>query len=242
MPSILLIQFRHNPVAAELEYTSISRELAGQANVQALSVFTEYEDIRHALPLVDGVILGGSGDLDFDGARLVTDPVRIEAEHILGTLRPVLDCIFAEAVPTLGICFGHQLIGAYMGAKVCHDHVQSKTKTHEIELTPEARQHPIFSSLPDRFLVQYGHKDVVTCVPPSAVLLAHGGDACQCAALAYGDTIVTTQFHPELSIEDLRERVAVIPNYLPRGVTVDELYTETPYASEVLRNFARVLR
>jgi hypothetical protein len=83
MPSILLIQFRHNPIAADLERSSIARELAGRASVEARSVFTEFDDIERLVHLIDGVILGGSGDLDFDGARTVSDPVRIEAKHIL---------------------------------------------------------------------------------------------------------------------------------------------------------------
>jgi GMP synthase (glutamine-hydrolysing) len=141
----------------------------------------------------------------------------------------------------LGICFGHQLIAAYHGVIVRHDALQSKTKTHEIELTTAAEEHPMFANLPKRFAVQYGHKDIVTALPLGATLLAHAGDTCQCAAVAYSTNVVTTQFHPELSLEDLYTRVTHIPNYLPQGVTVDDVYKATPVAGEVLRNFAKIV-
>jgi GMP synthase-like glutamine amidotransferase len=241
IPNILLVQFRHSEKAAELEYASVSRELAGVATIITASGLLPTEMLLPLSAEIGGVILGGSGDLDFDGNRRDDDVIKDEVKQVLRNLTPFLTYLKEHQIPTLGICFGHQLIGAYHGVAVEHDCKQSKTKTHQIKLTTAAKQHPIFTSLPDTFAVQYGHKDVIVDIPLGAKLLAHGGEACRFAAIAYSDTMITTQFHPELSIEDLYERVAHIPNYLPQGVTVDDIYQETPYAGDLLRNFAKVI-
>lgn len=238
-PTILLVQFRQLPQAGRLEYASIVREVGDVADVVTISGVAD--DILSAVRLVDGVILGGSGDYDFDGARPVDDPVRDQTEAVRRGMVPALDYLFGKNVPTFGICFGHQLMGAFHGVRVYHDRIQSKQRTHVVSLQPDGQAHRLCASLPLAFGAQYGHKDVLAYVPSCARLLAQGGEACRISALAYSDTIVSTQFHPELTVEDVHHRVAHIPHYLPDGVTVDDTFQDAPHARTMLQNFARMV-
>ncbi len=238
-PTILLVQFRQTPAADTLEKQSILREVMPYAEVKTVCGVTE--DVFAELGQADGVILGGSGDYDFDGARAADDPVRLRTEQLFVSLSPTLDYLFNLDKPLLGICFGHQLMGAFRGANVYHDSNQSKLKTHTVTLHDDGRQHRLFANMPTTFDAQYGHKDVLAHVPTGARLLAHGGDSCRVSALAYSDNIISTQFHPELTLEDMHDRVAHIPGYLPEGTTVDEVFFDTPHARTILHNFARAV-
>ena len=238
-PTILLVQFRQTPAADLLERQSIEREVASFADIKTICGVTE--DVRSVLDMVDGVILGGSGDYDFDGARSIDDPVRARTESLFRSLGPTLEYLFAVDKPLLGICFGHQLMGAFRGASVYHDREQSKLKTHTVTMRDEGRNHRLFANMPVTFDAQYGHKDVLAHIPMGATLLAHGGESCRVSALAYSDNIISTQFHPELTLADMHDRVAHIPHYLPEGTTVDEVFFDTPHARTILHNFAKVV-
>ncbi|MCU0678723.1 MAG: type 1 glutamine amidotransferase [Candidatus Pacebacteria bacterium] len=235
--TILLVQFRQTPQADRLERQSIEREVSDFVDVVTVCGVTG--DALTMVRDVSGVILGGSGDYDFDGARASDDPIRQQTEALCRSLAPTLDYLFSADKPLLGICFGHQLMGSFRGASVYHDTVQSKLKTHTVTLEDDGRDHGFFASLPQSFAVQYGHKDVLAHIPTGARLLAHGGEACRVSALAYSDNIISTQFHPELNLSDMHDRVTHIPNYLPEGVVVDEVFSDTPHARTILHNFAR---
>lgn len=237
-PTIMLVQFRQSQAAARLELASIARSVAPYADIVPVCGVTA--DIRECVSDFDGVILGGSGDYDFDGARHHDDVVRQETKRILASVAPTLDYIFDTDMPLFGICFGHQLMGAFAGAPVYHDIQQSKTKTHRVILESDGLGHRLCANLPMMFDAQYGHKDVLAHVPSGATLLARGGEACLVSALAYSQRIMSTQFHPELTLADMHERVVHIPHYLPEGKTIDDIYTDTPHAPTLLQNFAQL--
>jgi GMP synthase-like glutamine amidotransferase len=238
-PTILLVQFRQTPAADILEKQSIAREVTQLVDVKTVCGITD--NVLTQVKVADGVILGGSGDYDFDGARAIDDPVRVRTEKLFKSLGPTLDYLFEADKPLLGICFGHQLMGAFRGAQVYHDCNQSKLKTHTVTLHDDGQSHRLFANMPTLFDAQYGHKDVLAHIPSGARLLAHGGESCRVSALAYSDHIISTQFHPELTLEDMHDRVARIPGYLPEGTTVEEIFYDTPHARTILHNFARVV-
>lgn len=235
--TITLIQFRDNPLAATLEYESISRELGSGVAVQRQCARTATDLLMQIVAASDGVILGGSGDYDFDGNRPSDDEVRRAARAFLHTLTPALAYLHDVDKPVFGICFGHQLLGAFHGTKVYHDVKQSKIRSHTVERIVDVH-HPYLTGVPPVFTAQYGHKDVLDRVPNGSTLLGHGGEGCLVSMLAYSQNIISTQFHPELSVEDMHRRVSVIPGYLPEGAMVEELFLESPDAHRLLRNFA----
>jgi len=237
---ILGIQFRKNADSLAQEQKCIERALQECATVEFISSLDESLDWSSPQTLlggVDGVVLGGSGDFDFDGGRSVDDPNRTMSFSLLERLRPLFEYIFTHDIPTLGICYGHQLIGAFAGVRVWNDPDQKKSCSHEVRLLASAHDTVLFSGLSDSFSPIYGHKDSLERVPEDAVLLVEGGEKCKVSALRYKNNIFTTQFHPELTFADIVERLKSSPNYLPEGVTVDEVFKDDADAIRILTNF-----
>ncbi len=183
----------------------------------------------------DAVILGGSGEFDLHGDQKNIDKVR-RAQSILRLSRPLIEYILANDVPTLGVCFGHQLIGEIRGGEVSTDTVQKKAGSFEVSLTTEGKKDLIFGQFPETFVAQYGHKNSLTKLPNGATLLANS-DICNFSALRYSPRIYTVQFHPELSPSDVLRKFASAPDYLPDGMSAESLVRESPEASRIIPLF-----
>lgn len=241
-PKILTIQFRSNPSSREQEQAAIVREGGVYAEIEFVSALDESINWAEPATLMvpyQGVILGGSGDFDFDGGRALDDAARQQSYRFLEQFRPLFQYLFDHDIPTLGICYGHQLLGAFAGAQVRRDEVQKKTRSHQVKLMIDKNDYFIFSDIPDTFYAQYGHKDSLDRVPEGAVLLMNGGEACKVSALRYKNNIFTTQFHPELTLEDMLARMQASPDYLPEGVIAEEVFKASPDANRILRNFGK---
>ncbi|WP_257460704.1 glutamine amidotransferase [Archangium lipolyticum] len=103
----------------------------------------------------------------------------------------------AHGVPVLGVCFGHQLLAHAHGARVVRNHHGREIGTVEVSLSEEGRQDPLFDGLPERFVVQATHEDIVEQAPTGANVLA-GNANTPVQALAFGPLIRGVQFHPEV--------------------------------------------
>jgi GMP synthase-like glutamine amidotransferase len=241
---ILLVQFRTTPSAIDAEVCSFTRAVsANDTCVRAVSALNADLDWMHPETILQqsrGVILGGSGDLDFDGGRTLDDPVRTMSHAVLDRLRPFFTHLIEYDIPTLGICFGHQILGAFAGATVHHDPLQSKVGTHKATVLLESHDSFLFSDIPRTVQVQYGHKDVLDRVPDGATLIMEG-ERCRVAGLRYSENIHTLQFHPELSYDDMIDRFTKNPGYVPAGAVIQELVSDTPHAPILLRNFAQLV-
>ncbi len=115
-----------------------------------------------------------------------------------------------------------------------------------LELTDDGMADPVFGPLGQRFQVQIGHEDIVTRLPPGAVLLA-SSDRVENEAFCFeGKPIYCTQFHPELDRAGIIKRVGRYPEYLRLAgySTVEEFSAatpETPEAEAILRRFLSVV-
>jgi GMP synthase (glutamine-hydrolysing) len=239
-PNVLLIQFRRSENAILHEQMCMTRMLEKNTtctSVSALDQSISWDEPEKLLLGISAVILGGSGDFDFDGGRNEDDPDRQMSYTLLERLRPLFEYIFEYDIPTLGICYGHQLLGAFAGANVHNDHIQKKSRSHEVRLLADAQGHFLFSELPESFSAIYGHKDSLDRVPKEAILLVEGGEQCKVSALQYKNNIFSTQFHPELTFSDIVERLKNSPGYLPEGVILADLFTDDVNANRILANF-----
>jgi GMP synthase-like glutamine amidotransferase len=243
-PRVLVIQFRDSHASRAGEQAALQRAAGTTAKLVFLSALDEgvaWDEPRHLLRDFSGLILGGSGDFDFDGGRSPHDPARTQSQVFLARLRLVCDYVLNNDFPTFGICYGHQLLGAHHGAVVFHDETQRKTRSHEVQRVDLSEPAPILATLPQRFAAHYGHKDALGRVPPGAVVLLEGGEQCRVSALQYGRRVVSTQFHPELSHADMIERISRSPGYLPEGVAAHELFTPDDRSGTLLSNFFTTL-
>lgn len=240
MKEILIMQSRRRPEMIEDEQRNYTESLAQTgAHLTFKNTLDEslpWSDANALLGTADGVIFGGSGEFDFDGARTDDDPARLTAHAIRDRVRPFVEYLFVNDIPTLGICFGHQIIGEIMGAKVVSDPIQKKVGTHEVLLREEGKEDPLLRDAPESFGGQYGHKDSLSTLPAGAVLLAEAPN-CRYSALRYGSKIYTVQFHPELTADDVVRKFANSPGYLPEGVSAESLTRPSEEASALLPRF-----
>ncbi len=93
---------------------------------------------------------------------------------------------YAEGVPMVGICFGHQIIAQALGGRVekFAGGWSVGPTTYDIEGRPVT--------------LNAWHQDQVTVPPPGATVIGRA-PTCANAALAYGDRALTIQAHPEFS-------------------------------------------
>ena len=239
---ILAIQFRVKPDSVSHEQACLQREAGVYADIEFVSALDDSFNWGNPVSIMSGyqgVILGGSGDFDFDGGRSLDDPARATSYSLLEKLRPLFTYLFEGDIPTLGICYGHQLLGAFAGAQVQCDEVQKKICSHEVKLIVDKHDYFLFSDLPEAFQAHYGHRDSLDRIPEGAVLLMNGGDQCKISALKYKNNIYTTQFHPELTFDDMVERMENSPGYLPEGTIATEIFKDEPHSNTILQNFSK---
>jgi len=242
--TILCIQFRINPDSVAHERACMQREVGVYVDLEFKNALDNSIDWNQPADLMkdfQGVILGGSGELYFDGEKDQADPARKMSYELVEKLRALFVYLFENDIPTLGICYGHQLLGAFAGAQVTCDKNQQKTKSHELKLMVDKNNYFLFSDLPESFRAHYGHKDSLDRIPEGAVLLMHGGDECKFSALQYKNNIFTTQFHPELTFADMLKKMNSSPEYLPEGVVAEEIFSDDPHSNTILRNFGKFI-
>lgn len=92
----------------------------------------------------------------------------------------------AAGVPMVGICFGHQIIAQALGGRV-------EKFTGGWAVGPQD-----YDFGGETVTLNAWHQDQVVARPAGAKVIGCN-DFCENAALAYGDTILTVQAHPEFS-------------------------------------------
>ncbi len=121
-------------------------------------------------------------------------------------LEQLIRDIYAEGVPLVGICFGHQIIAQALGGKVeKHKGGWSVGRT-EYDWNGE------------RIALNSWHQDQVVGKPAEAEVLATS-PFCANAALVYGDRAFTVQAHPEFGADFTRNLIET----RGRGLVPDEL-------------------
>ena len=124
--------------------------------------------------------------------------------------QPEMDLVRKLNLPFLGICFGHQLIGAAYGAEVA-DLGHAVREFKEIKLLAED---PIFDGLPGSIRVSESHRQVLTRVPDGFHHLAESATS-QVEAIGHKTRpLYGLQFHPERSDEKHPHGRMIIQNFL----------------------------
>ena len=243
---LVIVQFREKESFLLSEKMCLERELGPDVTTvfynAILDQNIDWPKPKELLAEADGLILGGSGEFYFDGEQPKNSRYRTTSYQLVSKLKPFFDYIFAKDFPTLGICYGHQIIAAYAGVRVWCDPEQKKTCSYPVTLTPDYRNHLLFANLPKTFKVQYGHKDSLEDLPGGARLVAEGGERCCFSVLNYKNNIFTCQFHPELQLADIKARLKELPEYLSNNDNPDNLFCDTPFASLMLKNFPAFIK
>jgi GMP synthase (glutamine-hydrolysing) len=132
----------------------------------------------------------------FDGVLLTGSPASVTAETPWMLSLAHWSLAAARDRPVLGVCFGHQLLGRALGARVEPNPRGPECGVRTVTLTGAGQADPLFDGLPASFLAPEFHEDHVSRLPPGAILLAHGA-ATPVEAFAAGEGLRSVQFHPE---------------------------------------------
>lgn len=117
--------------------------------------------------------------------------------------KTVLDIIIKNKIPTLGICFGHQLICYVMGGMVSRNPIGPEFGISTINLTINGLSDPLFRGVNKaRLEVFSSHVDSVNKAPPDFVQLAWNEHSLF-QAVRYDSFLYGVQFHPEFDKETM---------------------------------------
>jgi len=119
---------------------------------------------------------------------------------------------FAGRLPILGVCLGHQSIGAAFGGRIVRAQVQMHGKTSVITTTQEG----VFAGLPEQFTVNRYHSLAIeraTC-PPCLQVTAWTDDGEIMGVRHTELDIEGVQFHPESILTEHGH--AMLKNFLVR--------------------------
>ncbi len=134
-------------------------------------------------------------------------------------------------IPTLGICFGMQIITQALGGRVEKNTVFEEG-FREIELNEKGIESKLFKGIPRKVKVYESHGDHATQIPIGAKLLAKNNVSLQAYSLR---NFYCMQFHPEITtgvVEAISKRDSKDVNKLLNGV--DKTYS---MPLKVIENF-----
>ena len=241
MRPFLLLATRADDAVADSEYGAFLR-FGGLRREQLVRARLESAPLGDLLPGFDvrdyaGVMIGGSPFTTSDPpASKSAVQLRVEQQ-----LRDVVDGVLKHDIPFLGACFGIGTLGLRQGGTVDTRYGEPVGPV-EIRLTAEGSADPLLAGVPAAFQAFVGHKEALRDTPPGAVLLA-GSAGCPVQMFRVGDHQYATQFHPELDIPGIVERIHAYKDagYFPPETVSDLVATvsrsEVVWSSRVLANF-----
>ena len=203
MKPFLLLSTRADDHAADAEYRSFLRFGA-----------LEEEDLHlirlgaEPLPELDvsaysGIFLGGS-PFNASDPEVSKSAVQLRVERELGLL---LDRVVARDIPFLGACYGIGTLGRHQGGVVDTTYAE-QIGAVKVTVTADGAADPLLAGLPTSFAAFVGHKEACSSLPASAVLLASSA-TCPVQMFRVGANVYATQFHPELDVEALVQRISI---------------------------------
>lgn len=207
--------------------------------------------LRGLSPELDITVLNAeAGELpgdptDWDGIVVTGSPAMVSdqepwSEKAAEWLAQAVD----QAVPVLGVCYGHQLLAHALDGEVGYHPKGRESGTQRVELLASAQDDPLFGGMPSIFNAQLTHKQSVLRLPPGAVLLGHNEfephQAFRVGKCAWG-----VQFHPEFSDAVMRAYLGVqAPDLESEGfdsqAMIDSV-TRAPEASGLLERFSALV-
>ncbi len=204
-------------VASELYAETLRRLLAPESPRLAV-LFAA--DADAALPA--GTALADFDGIVWTGSSLTIHSGRPEVTRQIDFARAA----FAAGVPQFGSCWAIQIAAMAAGGD-CGPNPRGREMglARNITLTPAGRGHALHAGRPDAFDAWAVHDDMVTRLPPGAVLLATNAfTPVQAMAVTCGPgEFWAVQYHPEFDAAELAALYALRAAHLvERGLAPDE--------------------
>jgi GMP synthase (glutamine-hydrolysing) len=167
------------------------------------------------------------------------ESVASRAPWILEAERAVAGAV-AAGVPTLGVCFGHQLLAQALGGEVAANPRGREMGTVALDLVAHDE---LFEGVPLPFYANMSHRDSAIRLPAQAHVLARS-ELEPYAAVRFGPRAWGVQFHPEFDADVMRGYIAARETLLrDEGIDPRSLKAEdAPAAAALLTRFAALAR
>lgn len=162
-------------------------------------------DLGESLPdfsAVSGAILSGSWAMVTDHAEW--------SERTAAWVRAAME----QALPLLGVCYGHQLMAYALGGEVGDNPHGWERGALPVALLPGAQGDPLLQALPATFTAWLSHRQTVLAPPPGARVLARSA-ADDCQIVRYGPQALSVQFHPEFDARIMQACLAAGSDFDP---------------------------
>ncbi len=181
---------------------------------------------------LSGVVITGSHACVTDHARW--------SERTAAWLRGAVE---AE-IPTLGICYGHQLLAFAFGGEVAYNPLGLEFGTVPVQLEQNAREDALLGGLPNPIRAHVCHSQAVLRLPEGARRLAYSRlDPNQ--AFVVRDSAWGLQFHPEFDAGTVRVYIDRFSEQLAAQgqdpERVAESCVDTPTGPQILRRFSELV-
>ncbi len=230
-PVIAIIQFRTD--TSEQHEQECFKKYLPDADLEFLSIYSNnvsFDEPEELLKNYDKVILAGSGELLLSRGDEKTNSV-------YETIKPLMDYVLETDYPTLGVCFGNQILGKAIGGEVRNEESQAEAGIQQVRFTEAGRSAQIFKNMHNPLSVAMGHEDSVLKLPKKATWLAYSAK-CPAQAFRHGENVFGVQFHVELDDKDLAERLKMYSQYDEYQLGYD--VPDGVHGPQVLKNFATI--
>lgn len=181
---------------------------------------------------ISGIIITGSHSM-------VTD-----CDNWIFVLSQWLRNIIHKSIPTLGICYGHQLIAQAFGGIVAYHPKGKEIGTANISLTDDGKKDSLLGIIPNDFIGHVTHAQTIIKLPENAKLLAKN-DFEQHHAFVIHDNIWGVQFHPEFNADITHEYIEnQEKSLIEEGYNMEILHesvVEHAYGKILLKRFLELI-
>ena len=152
--------------------------------------------------------------------------------------------LMTDPVPTLGICYGHQLLADAFGGKVGYHPKGRELGEGTITVTEEGKKDKLFENMPEKFPGYVAHSQTVLELPAGSVILAQN-DFEKHHGVLFHDKIWGVQFHPEFNAGITNLYIEETRQYLDKqGQNSDHLSEpvgENEYGKLFLQRFMEII-
>ena len=148
--------------------------------------------------------------------------------------------LIEEEVPTLAICYGHQLLAKSLGGVSGYHENGLEIGSVEINLEENAKNDEIFSKLQNSFKAHTIHSQTVIKLPKNATRLAFNNHD-KNHAFRVGSCAWGVQFHPEFDENIMNLYIKEVSNH--QDLETEELIVlseETIVSTKIIKEFERL--
>ena len=156
-----------------------------------------------------------------------------------------LAAVVGQGVPTLGVCYGHQLLAHALGGLVGPNPKGRQIGTVQMKLLDAARYDPLLGGLPASIKAQASHSEIVLTLPKGAIRMATSA-LDNNFAIRFAENAWGIQFHPEFSAPIMSDYIKYRSDaLLEEGLSPQNLLkqvAETTEATTVLKTFRQLIQ